>query len=140
MILLAGFSNIDSSPPTLSNASQRAADRHREPRNQTWALPGGCCLRCSGLLVPRYLASLESDLTGRPMRLRRCVSGGDCVDRDILTSQWMGPVPARETEDSCAKIVFPPPVKSGVIEVRMPKTEEAKKNAITVKIDRVLVS
>jgi hypothetical protein len=51
-----------------------------------------------------------------------------------------GPVPTRETADSCAKIVFPQPVKSGVIEVRMPKTEEAKKNAITVKIDRVLVS
>jgi len=27
------------------------------------------------------------------------------------------------------------PVKNGVLEVRMPKTEEAKKKAITVKID-----
>lgn len=67
MILLAGFSNIDSSLPALPDASQRAADRDRDPRNQAW---------------------------------------------------WM----------------------RGVIEVRMPKTEEAKMNAITVKIDRVLVS
>ena len=51
-----------------------------------------------------------------------------------------GPVPTRETADSCATIVFPQPAKSGVFEICMPKTEETKKNAITVKIDRVLVS
>ena len=67
MMLLAGFSNIDSSPPALPDASQRAVDRNREPRNQAW---------------------------------------------------WM----------------------RGVIEVHMPKTEEAKKNAITVKFDHLLVS
>jgi hypothetical protein len=49
-------------------------------------------------------------------------------------------VPARETADSRASIVFPLPVKDGMLEVRMPKTEEAKKKAITVKIDHVIVS
>jgi hypothetical protein len=86
------------------------------------------------------MASLESDLTGRPMRLWRCVNCGDCVDRDILANRWNGPMPARETADLRANIVFPQPVKNGVLEVRMPKTEEAKKNAITVTIDHVLVS
>jgi hypothetical protein len=86
------------------------------------------------------MASLESDLSGRPMRLWRCVNCGDCIDYDILANRWNGPVPARETADSRANIVSPQPVKNGVLEVRMPKTEEAKKNAITVTIDHVLVS
>jgi heterodisulfide reductase subunit C len=93
------------------------------------------------LLVPSYTASLERDVIGTLVTLWRCVNCGDCVDRDILANRWNGPMSsARETAGSRANIVFPQPVKNGVLEVRMPKTEEAKKNAITVKIDHVLVS
>jgi hypothetical protein len=48
----------------------------RGPNTQAWALPGASCLRCGGLLVLSYLASLESDFNGRPMRLWRCVNCG----------------------------------------------------------------
>jgi hypothetical protein len=112
----------------------------RGPRNQAWTPPGASCLRCGGLLVLSYMASLESDLSGRPMRLWRCVNCGDCIDHGILANRWNGPVLARETADSRANIVFLQPVKNGVLEVRMRKTEEAKKNAITVKLDHVLAS
>jgi len=139
MILLKGIPDLDSSPYALTDASRRASDRDRGPRNQAWAPPGTCCLRCGGLLVLSYMASLESDLSGRPMRLWRCVNCGDCIDYDILANRWSSPVPARETADSRAKIVFPHPVKNGVFEVCMPKTEDAKKKAITVKMDHVLV-
>ena len=127
MILLAGFPDIDSSPPALTDASRRTPDREGEPRNQAWTPPGGCCLRCGGLLILSYTASVERDLTGRPMKLWRCVNCGDCLDHDILANRWKGP--GRRAR-----------LKNGVIEVRMPRTEEAKKNAVTVKIDRVLVS
>jgi hypothetical protein len=140
MTLLAGSPEIDSSPPALTDISRRAPDREWGPRNQAWTPPGASCLRCGGLLVLSYMASLESDLTGRPMRLWRCVNCGDCVDRDILANRWKGPMPARETADLRANIVFPQPVKNGVLEVRRPKTEEAKKKAITVTIDHGLVS
>ena len=138
--MLAGFPDLDSSRPVLTNASRRTSDREVKPRNQAWTPTGASCLRCGGLLVLSYMASLESDLSGRPMRLWRCVNCGDCIDHDILANRWNGPVPARETAGSRASIVFPLPVKDGVLEVRMPKTEEAKKNAITVTIDHALVS
>ena len=138
--ILLVIPDLDSSPSALADASRRTPDRERGPRNQAWTPPGESCLRCGGLLVLSYMASLESDLTGRPMRLWRCVNCGDCVDRDILANRWNGPMPARETADSRANIVFPQPVKNGMLEVRMPKTEEAKKNTITVTIDHVLVS
>ncbi|TKS62713.1 MAG: hypothetical protein EWM73_02184 [Nitrospira sp.] len=112
----------------------------RGPNNQAWAPTGASCLRCGGLLVLSYLASLESDLSGRPMRLWRCVNCGDCIDHDILGNRWNGPLPACETVDSRANLVFPQSVKHGLLEVRMPKTEAAKKHALTVKIDHVLVS
>jgi hypothetical protein len=140
MILFANSPDLDASPPVLPDASRLATDRDREARHQPPAPPGTSCLRCGGLLVLSYMASLESDISGRPMRLWRCVNCGDCIDYDILANRWNGPVPARETADSPANIVFPQPVKNGVLEVRMLKTEEAKKNAITVKIDHVLVS
>ena len=140
MILLAGIPDLDSSPSALTDASRRASDWDRGPRNQAWTPSGTCCLRCGGLLVLSYMASLESDLSGRPMRLWRCVNCGDCIDHDILANRWNGPVLARETADSRANIVFLQPVKNGVLEVRMRKTEEAKKNAITVKFDHVLAS
>ena len=129
---------LDSS--ALADASRRTSDRERGPRNLTSASPGACCLRCGGLLVLSYMASLESDLSGRPMRLWRCVNCGDCIDHDILANRWNGPVPARETADSRAHIVFPQPVKHGVLEVRRPKTDAAKKHALTVTIGHVLVS
>ena len=69
MILLAGIPDLDSSPSALTDASRRASDRDRGPRNQAWAPSDTCCLRCGGLLVLSYVASLESDLSGRPMRL-----------------------------------------------------------------------
>ena len=139
MILLAGIPDLDSSPSALTDASRRASDRDRGPRDQAWAPSGTSCLRCGGLLVLSYMASLESDLSGRPMRLWRCLNCGDCIGYDILANRWNGPVPARETADLRANAAFPQPVKHGVLEVRMPKTEEAKKNTITVTIDHVLV-
>jgi len=140
MTLLVGSSDLDSSPLVLPDPSYRGADRDRGPRNQAWTPSGTCCLRCGGLLVLSYMASLESDLSGRPMRLWRCVNCGDCVDHDILANRRNGSKPARETTDLRANAAFPQPVKNGVLEVRMPKTEEAKKEAITVKVDHVLVS
>jgi len=138
--ILLVIPDLDSSPSARTDASRRTSDRDRGPRNQEWTPPGTCCLRCGGLLVLSYMASLESDLSGRPMRLWRCLNCGDCIDYDILANRWNGPVPARETADSRANIVSPQPVKNGVLEVRMPKTEETKKNAITVKLDHVLAS
>jgi hypothetical protein len=140
MILLAGIPDLDSSPSARTDVSRRTSDRASGPRNQTWTPPGASCLRCSGLLVPSYTASLERDVIGTLVTLWRCVNCCDCIDHNILANRWKGPVPARETADSRASIVFPLPVKDGVLEVRMPKTEEAKKNAITVTIDHVLVS
>lgn len=95
MILLTGFPNIDSSPPALTDTSHRAPSRESGPRNKAWAPPDEFCLRCGGLLVPSYMASLESDLTGRPMRVWRCVNCGDCVDSEILANRWKGSIPAR---------------------------------------------
>jgi hypothetical protein len=138
--MLPVIPDLDSSPSARTDASRRTPDRERGPRNQAWAPSDTCCLRCGGLLVLSYMASLESDLSGRPMRLWRCVNCGDCIDYDILANRWNGPVPAGETADSHANIVFPQLIKDGAIKVRMPKTEEAKKNAITVTIDHVLVS
>jgi hypothetical protein len=95
MTLLAVSPEIDSSPPALTDASRRTPNRERVPRNLTSASSGASCLRCGGLLVPSYMASLESDLSGRPMRLLRCVNCGDCIDHDILANRWMGTEPAR---------------------------------------------
>ena len=112
----------------------------RGSRNQDWTPPGASCLRCSGLLVPSYTASLERDFTGTPVTLWRCVNCGDCVDRDILANRWNSPVPACETADSRANIVLLQPVKNGVFEVRRAKADAVKRHTSTVKIDHVLVS
>jgi hypothetical protein len=95
MTLVAGSLDIDSSFPVLPNAFHRAADRDREPRIKASAPPGGFCLRCSGLLVPSYTASLERDVTGKPVTLWRCVNCGDCVDSDILANRGKGSGSAR---------------------------------------------
>jgi len=112
----------------------------RGPNTQTWDPLGASCLRCGGLLVLSYLASLESDLNGRPMRQWRCVNCGECIDHAILGNRWNGPVPACEPADSRVHLVFPQSVKSGVLEGYRPKTETAKKYALTVKIDHALVA
>ena len=130
MRLLAGSPDIDASPPVLPDACRQAADREWGPRNKASAPPDESCLRCGGWLVLSYLASLERDITGKPLTLWRCVNCGDCVDHDILANRWKGPVLARPRAR----------LKNGVIEVRMPKTEEAKKKGITVKIDCVFLS
>ena len=95
MTLFAGAPDFDSSPPALPDSSRQAPDRKRGPRNQAPAQPGEFCLRCGGLLVPSYTASLERDVTGTPMTLWRCVNCGDCVDRDILANRGKGPGSAR---------------------------------------------
>jgi hypothetical protein len=99
MILVAGSLDIASSPSALADAARQTPDRERGPRNQAWTPPGASCLRCGGLLVLSYMASLESDLTGRPIKLWRCVNCGDYVDRDILANRWKSLLPARETAD-----------------------------------------
>ena len=52
------------------------------------------CLRCGGLLISSYTASLERDITGTPVTLWRCVNCGDCVDREILANRWKDSIPA----------------------------------------------
>jgi hypothetical protein len=140
MILHADSPGIDSPPSVLTDAFRLAPDREKGSRNKAWTPPGESCLRCSGLLVLSYMTSLESDVTGKPMKLWRCINCGDCLDSDILANRWKSPMPACETADQRATIVCRHPVMTGVLDVRVPKTGEGKKTAITVKIDRVLVS
>ena len=102
MIRHADSAGIDSSPSVLTDAFRPAPDRGRGPRNKAGTPPGESCLRCGGLLVPSYLAALESDVTGKPMRLWSCVNCGDYLDNDILANRWKGPEPACETADSRA--------------------------------------
>jgi hypothetical protein len=90
MTLLAGSPENESSPPALTDISRRAPDRDWGPRNQAWTPPDASCLRCSGLLIPSYTASLEPDVTGTPVTLWRCVNCGDCVDHDILANRGKG--------------------------------------------------
>ena len=85
MILLAGSPNIDASHQTANP----------DPRHQAPPPPGASCLRCGGLLVPSYTASLERDVTGTPVTLWRCVNCGDCVDHDILANREKGSGSAR---------------------------------------------
>ena len=95
MTLLDGSPNIDSSLSAMTDTSRLAPDRDREVRHQAPAPSGGCCLRCGGLLVPSYTASLERDVTGTPVTLWRCVNCGDCVDHDILANRGKGSGSAR---------------------------------------------
>jgi ferredoxin len=112
----------------------------RGPNTQAWTPPGASCLRCGGLLASSYTESLERDIIGELVRQWRCVNCGDCLDSIILANRWKSPVPACETADQHAAIVCRQPVMTGVLEVRVPKANEGKKTAITVKINRVLVS
>jgi len=99
MILLAGSPDIDASSPVLPDASHQTADQEKAPCNTVSIPPCEFCLRCGGLLVPSYTASLELDVTGKPVTLWRYVNCGDCVDSDILANRWKGLVPARGTAD-----------------------------------------
>lgn len=96
MTLLPDSQDIDSSPPVLPGACHRATDRDRVPRNKESATPAECCLRCDGLLVPSYTASLERDVFHNPLTLWRCVNCGDCVDSYILANRWKSPVLERQ--------------------------------------------
>ena len=81
--------------PLSTKSSRREPDGKRGTRTQAWVPHGELCLRCSGLLIPSYTASLEWDITGNPMTLWRCVNCGDCVDHDILANRGKGPGGAR---------------------------------------------
>ena len=83
MSRLAGSPNVGEARQAVRLAS----------RAQPSALPGLSCLRCGGLLVTSFTASLERDATGTPVTLRRCVNCGDCVDPFILANRGKGPRP-----------------------------------------------
>lgn len=78
---------------SLNVGEARQAVRLTSP-TQPSALPSLSCLRCGGLLVTSFTASLERDATGTPVTLRRCVNCGDCVDPFILANREKGPGPA----------------------------------------------
>ena len=91
-----GCAAIDSAPLTLSDVFRRTATRATKPRNQAAALSDTSCLRCGGLLVPSYMASLERDFIGAPETLWRCVNCGDCVDPEILANRGKLVLPVRQ--------------------------------------------
>jgi hypothetical protein len=74
-------------------ASHQAADRGR--RADAPYLRDESCLRCGGLLVASYSASLECDRPSMPVKLWRCVNCGNCLDRCILANRLQSPMPAR---------------------------------------------
>lgn len=91
MTLPAFSPTSDASPSTLTtNPPRWGADREKESPNKAWAPPDTCCLRCGGLLVPRYTSLLERDAAGKPMTLWHCVNCGDCVDHNILANRENG--------------------------------------------------
>jgi hypothetical protein len=140
MILLAGIPDLDSSPSALTDASRRASDRDWGPRNQAWT-PSG-----TGLPALRGIAGPQlHGIPGKRPQRQTDEAVALCQLRRLHRSRH----PGQSLEGPCAgardrglacQHRFPLPLKDGVLEVRMPKTEEAKKNAITVTIDHVLVS
>ena len=95
MTLRARSLDLDTASPILPDASHSAVDRDGQSRHQALVPPGASCRRCSGLLVLSYTATLEWDITGKPMTLWRCVNCGDCVDHDILANRGKGSGSAR---------------------------------------------
>ena len=67
MILLAGSPNIDSSPPTLTDASLLTPDLDRGQPNKASAPHGESCLRSGGLLVRSCALFLKYGHTDRSM-------------------------------------------------------------------------
>lgn len=84
MSQLAGSPNVDAASQAASLAP------HILPPTR----PGTSCLRCGGLLVHSYTASLERDISGSLVMLWRCINCGNCTDGFILANQWKGPGPA----------------------------------------------
>jgi hypothetical protein len=89
MNLLADSPDFRTSDPTPADVSRQEADQDKAPSAKF-------CLRCAGLLIYSYTASLERDVTGKLLTMWRCVNCGDCVDSDILANRWKNPVPARQ--------------------------------------------
>lgn len=89
----AGSPKIDDTHPAMIDLSHRAPDPERNLCELASIPSNEPCLRCSGLLVRSYTAALESDLTGRPIEVWRCINCGDCLDSDILANRWKGPEP-----------------------------------------------
>jgi|CXWL01.1.fsa_nt_gi hypothetical protein len=92
----AGVTGLASAPFTLSDVSRRTAAGATQSRKQASAPSDTSCLRCGGLLVPSYTASLERGFIGAPETLWRCVNCGDCVDPEILANREARVLPARQ--------------------------------------------
>ena len=103
MTLRADSPVIDSPLSFPIDAFPLAPDRQKGQRNKARTPPGESCLRCNGLLVPSYMAALESDVTGKPMKLWRCINCGDCLDSNILADRCKRPITAREIAVSRAE-------------------------------------
>jgi hypothetical protein len=89
----AGSPKIDATRPALTDLSRLAPGLEKESCDIASIPSHEPCLRCSGLLVRSYTAALESDLTGRPIEVWRCINCGDCLDSDILANRWKAPEP-----------------------------------------------
>jgi hypothetical protein len=93
MIRHAGSQKIDAARPALTGILRQAPEMEK-PCDMASLPSGEPCLRCSGLLVRSYTSALDSDLTGSPIELWRCVNCGDCLDGSILANRWKRPEPA----------------------------------------------
>jgi hypothetical protein len=90
MTLFSDSPDTAFSPSAPTDACRRTPDRENGRRNQVSAQADASCLRCGGFLVLSYMAALEFDHTGRPMKLWRCINCGNCVDHDILVNREKG--------------------------------------------------
>jgi hypothetical protein len=95
MIQYTDLSNLHRPFSDLPDSSPRPPDRKSEPHNKVSAQPDESCPRCAGLLVLDYTTPTEWYITGIPIRLRRCVNCGNCMDLDIMANRMKGPEPAR---------------------------------------------
>lgn len=82
----------DSPLPALPDSSRLIPDRNKETLYEAPTPSGEACLRCGGMLILSYTATMERDIIGRPMRLWRCVNCGDCMDSCILANRRNRPV------------------------------------------------
>lgn len=79
------------SPDRIASHPATAGNLRAHARN----LCDRSCLRCGGLLVADYSASLACDSAGTLVTLWRCVNCGNCLDRFILANRLLSPMPAR---------------------------------------------
>ena len=96
MSSLAGSPDVCASTSVLPHTFRREAGLDKKPRQEGSSRSGKFCLRCGGLLISSYTASLERDGTGGLLTLWRCVNCGDCVDSDILANRWKNHEPSRQ--------------------------------------------